>query len=62
MKHGASLMLFLTTAMWCGAAPGSNTKRITESATVLNEIMSAKAKEFRKTCWKKRAAWASFPI
>jgi len=44
MKHGASLMLFLTTAMWCGAAPDSNTKRIRESATVLNEIMGAKDK------------------
>ncbi len=43
MKYGASLMLMLTTAMWCGAADNPD-KRITESATVLNEIMGAKDK------------------
>lgn len=43
MKFGASLMLMLSTAMWCGAADNPD-KRITESAGVLNEIMGAKDK------------------
>jgi SH3 domain-containing YSC84-like protein 1 len=42
MKYGASLMLMLSTAMWCGAADNSPEKHIRESAAVLNEIMSAK--------------------
>jgi SH3 domain-containing YSC84-like protein 1 len=41
MKYGASLMMMLTTAMWCGAADGPE-KHIRESAAVLNEIMGAK--------------------
>jgi lipid-binding SYLF domain-containing protein len=41
MKYGASLMLMLSTAMWCGAA-NSPEKHIRESAAVLSEIMSAK--------------------
>src|SRR5215469_5409347 len=40
MKYGASLMLMLSTAMWCGAA--DNEKHIRESAAVLGEIMNAK--------------------
>ncbi len=43
MKHGGTLMLMLTTAMWCGAAENPD-KRITEAASVLNEIMNAKDK------------------
>ena len=43
MKYGGTLMLMLTTAMWCGAADNPD-KRITEAASVLNEIMSAKDK------------------
>jgi lipid-binding SYLF domain-containing protein len=41
MKYGASLMMMLTTAMWCGAADKPD-KHIRESAAVLNEIMGAK--------------------
>jgi SH3 domain-containing YSC84-like protein 1 len=41
MKYGASLMLMLTTAMWCGAADNPE-KRIHESAAVLSEILNAK--------------------
>jgi lipid-binding SYLF domain-containing protein len=41
MKYGASLMLMLSTAMWCGAAD-SPEKHIRESAAVLSEIMGAK--------------------
>jgi len=41
MKYGASLMMMLTTAMWCDAADGPE-KHIRESAAVLNEIMGAK--------------------
>jgi lipid-binding SYLF domain-containing protein len=41
MKYGASLMMMLTTAMWCGAADGPE-KHIRESAAVLSEIMNAK--------------------
>ena len=43
MKYGGTLMLMLTTAMWCSAADNPD-KRLTESATVLNEIMGAKDK------------------
>ena len=42
MKYGASLMMMLTTAMWCGAADHGPDKHIRESASVLNEIMNAK--------------------
>jgi lipid-binding SYLF domain-containing protein len=42
MKYGASLMLILSTATWCGAADNSPEKHIRESAAVLNEIMGAK--------------------
>jgi lipid-binding SYLF domain-containing protein len=42
MKFGASLMLMLTTAMWCGAKDDSLEKHIRESAAVLDEIMGAK--------------------
>jgi len=42
MKYGASLMLMLSTAMWCGAADHGPDKHIRESASVLNEIMNAK--------------------
>jgi lipid-binding SYLF domain-containing protein len=42
MKYGASLMMMLTTAMWCGAADNGPEKHIRESAGVLSEIMNAK--------------------
>jgi lipid-binding SYLF domain-containing protein len=42
MKYGASLMMMLTTAMWCGAADNGPDKHIRESAGVLSEIMNAK--------------------
>ena len=42
MKYGASLMLMLSTAMWCGAADNSPEKHIRESAAVLSEIMGAR--------------------
>lgn len=42
MKYGVGLMLFLTAA-WCVAADNPE-KRISESAAVLDEIMSAKDK------------------
>jgi SH3 domain-containing YSC84-like protein 1 len=42
MKYGASLMMVLSTAMWCSAADNSPEKHIRESAAVLSEIMGAK--------------------
>ena len=51
-------MLVSALGVLCVFGAGDPQKRIRVSGEVLNEILDAKDKAFRTTCWGKPSAWA----